>query len=518
MLNQMKTDGGRANRRWRGSCKRADTQIREALMDNRGLAAKALAPSERAVGYKLSSDFTKIATDLLRLVDIAIVYACGILVYLAYATVTRQHLREDYFRSIAVAGFLAIPVLQWAGLYREELLRDAAKSAGAAFLGAGALFCLMLIIGFAAHSLNAFSRLWAVCWAFSTFVVLIAERLAVRGLLHRLRSKGVLREAIAIVGSGPLVDRLVVHLKSLDDMVEIVGIFDDRATRLPESSLKPHGTLDDLLELGRRHQIERVVIALPWSAEERILQVMRRLKAQSIDIALCPDLAIFSLPHKNFDYLGNLPTLRVAERPLRRWEAVVKYMEDRVLGALFLLIAAPAMLCIAIAIRLDSAGPILFRQKRHGFNNTEIEVWKFRTMYHNMSDPNCDQQTQRKDARVTRIGGFLRRYSLDELPQLINVVQGTMSLVGPRPHAIGMRTQDLLCHEIVEDYAHRHRVKPGITGWAQIHGYRGATEDPEQLRRRTEYDLYYIDKWSLLLDLKIIFLTVFQLAQSDNAF
>jgi Undecaprenyl-phosphate glucose phosphotransferase len=488
-------------------------------MDNRGLAAKALTRSERAVGYKLSSDFSKIAVDLLRLVDIVIVVACGILGYLAYATLSHQHLRDDYFRAIAVAGILAIPVLEWAGLYREALLRDAAKSAGAAFLGAGALFCLMLIIGFAAHSLNAFSRIWSVSWAFSTFALLIAERYAVQGLLHRLRSKGVLREGIAIVGSGPLVDRLVAHLKSLDDTaVEIVGIFDDRATRLAETSLKPHGTLDDLLELGRRRQIERVVIALPWSAEERILQVMRRLKAQSIDIALCPDLAIFSLPHKSFDYLGNLPTLRVAERPLRRWEGVVKYLEDRVLGMLFLLIAAPVMLCIALAIRLDSTGPILFRQQRHGFNNTEIEVWKFRTMYHNMSDPNCDQQTQRKDARVTRIGGFLRRYSLDELPQLINVVQGTMSLVGPRPHAIGMRTQDLLCHEIVEDYAHRHRVKPGITGWAQIHGYRGATEDPEQLRRRTEYDLYYIEKWSLLLDLKIIFLTVFQLFQSDNAF
>ena len=489
-------------------------------MENQGLAAEPLArPDQRAVGYKLTSNFTKFTADLLRFVDVGIVYACGILAYLTYASVTDQRLHEDYFRAIGVAGFLAIPVLEWAGLYREALLRDATKSVGAAFLGAGGLFCLMLIIGFAAHSLNAFSRIWSVSWALATFGTLVAERFAVQAFLRRLQTKGVLREAIAIVGSGPLVDRLVAHLKGLDDsMVEIVGIFDDRTTRLPETSLKPHGSLDDLLELGRRHQFERVIIALPWSAEERILQVMRRLKAQSIDIALCPDLAIFSLPHKSFDYVGNLPTLRVAERPLRRWEAVLKYAEDRVLGALFLAIAAPVMLGVALAIRLDSPGPIFFRQKRLGFNNTEIEVWKFRTMYDGKGDASGANQTQRNDARVTRIGGFLRRFSLDELPQLINVVQGTMSLVGPRPHPAGMRTQDLLCHEIVEDYAHRHRVKPGITGWAQVHGYRGATEDPDQLRRRTEFDLFYIEEWSLLLDLKIIFLTVFQVFQPSNAY
>jgi Undecaprenyl-phosphate glucose phosphotransferase len=490
-------------------------------MDNQGCAAGRLArPERREAGHRLSSDFTKLIADSLRLADIAVVIACGLGCYFAYTTVNGQSLNDNYFRAIAVAGALAIPVLEWSGLYRQSLLRDAAlRSFGPAFLGCGGLFCLMLMVGFAAHSLGVFSRIWAVSWAFATFGGLIVERFAVQILLRRLQSNGVLRQAIAIVGSGPLVDRLVAYLNGLDhSLVEIVGIFDDRTTRLPETSLKPHGTLDDLLELGRRQQIERVIIALPWSAEERILHVMRRLKAQSIDIALCPDLAIFSLPHKTFDYVGSLPTLRVAERPLRRWDAVIKTAEDRLLGTLFLLLALPVMLCIALAVRLDSPGPVLFRQKRHGFNNTEIEVWKFRTMYQDMVDPSGAKQTQRNDARVTRVGAVLRRLSLDELPQLFNVMQGSMSLVGPRPHPVGMRTHDLLCHEIVEDYAHRHRVKPGITGWAQVHGYRGATEDPEQLRRRTEHDLYYIEKWSLFLDLKIIFLTILQVFQRNNAY
>jgi Undecaprenyl-phosphate glucose phosphotransferase len=491
------------------------------LMDNQGLTAERVAHAgRREAGRKLSSDFTKLISDSLRLADVAVVVGCGLVCYFAYSTLTHQILNENYFRAIAVAAFLAIPVLQWSGLYRQPLLRSAVlRSAGPAFFGSGGLFCLMLIIGFAAHSLHTFSRIWAVSWAGATFTALVVERVAVHAALRRLQSRGVLREAIAIVGSGPLVDRLVTYLNGLDhSLVEIVGIFDDRTTRLPDDSLKPHGTLDDLLELGRRQQLERVIIALPWSAEARILNIMRRLKAQSIDIALCPDLAIFSLPQKTFDYVGNLPTLRVAERPLRRWDAVIKQIEDRVLGALFLAIAMPVMLAVALVIRLDSPGPVLFRQKRHGFNNTEIDVWKFRTMYHDMVDHAGAQQTQRNDARVTRVGNALRRLSLDELPQLINVMQGSMSLVGPRPHPVGMRTHDLLCHEIVEDYAHRHRVKPGITGWAQVHGYRGATEDPEQLRRRTEYDLFYIEKWSLLLDLKIIFLTVWQVFQRTNAF
>ena len=488
-------------------------------MDDRMAAEHLGRPKKIRVGRKLSNDFTKLTSDMLRIVDVLIVLGCGLASYVVYARIGHQGLREDYFRAICVAGVLAIPVLEWSRLYAEPRLRNASRSAGPIFVGCAGLFCLMLIIGFAAHSLEVFSRLWAVSWSVLTGSALIVERFAVQAVVRRLEAKGVLREALAIVGSGPLVDRLVAYLKGLDQSpVEIVGIFDDRATRLPDQSLKPHGTLDDLLELGRRHQIERVIIALPWSAEERILHIMRRLKAQSIDIALCPDLAIFSLPHKTFDYVGNLPTLRVAERPLRRWDAVLKFVEDRLLGSILLLIAAPILLAVALAVRLDSPGPILFRQRRHGFNNAEIEVWKFRTMYHGKGDDSGGQQTQRGDARITRIGAVLRRFSLDELPQLINVVQGSMSLVGPRPHPVGMRTQDLLCHEIVEDYAHRHRVKPGITGWAQIHGYRGATEDPEQLRRRTEHDLYYIEEWSLFLDLKIILMTIFHIISPKNAF
>lgn len=188
------------------------------------------------------------------------------------------------------------------------------------------------------------------------------------------------------------------------------------------------------------------------------------------------------------------------------------------LGSLLLLMFAPLMLLIAAAIKLDSRGPVFFRQTRYGFNNNLIKVWKFRTMYHHMTDAAASVLTQRDDPRVTRVGHFLRRTSLDELPQLLNVVSGEMSLVGPRPHALQAKAGELLYQDVMHHYAARHRVKPGLTGWAQVHGWRGETDTPEKLTRRVEHDLYYIDHWSLLLDLQILLRTARVVLGDKNAF
>ena len=211
---------------------------------------------------------------------------------------------------------------------------------------------------------------------------------------------------------------------------------------------------------------------------------------------------------------------QLAHRPIRRWGRVVKAVQDKVFGAVLLLIVSPVMLVVAIAIRIDSPGPIFFRQRRHGWNNTEFDVWKFRTMTWTAGTPASGaQQTLRGDQRVTRLGRTLRKTSLDELPQLFNVLRGEMSLVGPRPHPVVMRTQEKLAGEIVAEYAHRHRVKPGITGWAQVNGWRGATETAEQVCKRVEHDLFYIENWSILLDLKILALTPLSvLFDTDRAF
>jgi exopolysaccharide biosynthesis polyprenyl glycosylphosphotransferase len=208
-------------------------------------------------------------------------------------------------------------------------------------------------------------------------------------------------------------------------------------------------------------------------------------------------------------HLAGLTFLNVIDRPLRDWNWIAKVIEDRVLSALILALISPLLLAVAILIKLDSPGPVFFRQKRYGFNNDLIEVLKFRTMHHAAADVNAEQLTRRNDPRITRIGSFLRRTSIDELPQFLNVLRGEMSIVGPRPHALKAKAGTLLYQEAVKYYDARHRMKPGITGWAQVNGWRGETDTIEQIRKRVEHDLYYIENWSVSLDLRIIAQTIF---------
>jgi len=230
--------------------------------------------------------------------------------------------------------------------------------------------------------------------------------------------------------------------------------------------------------------------------------------------------AAVDTPTPVVDHVGHwLPVTLVADRPIRRWSAVLKASADYALATIICLVLLPVLAGIALAIRLDSPGPILFRQRRHGFNNGEFDIYKFRTMRAAPVPADAAlQQTARGDPRVTRVGRFLRKWSLDELPQVFNVLDGSMSLVGPRPHAVNMRTEQRLGHEITDTYPHRHRVKPGITGWSQINGARGATDTVAQLERRVQLDLYYVEHWSPLLDLKILTLTFREVLRATNAY
>ena len=256
-------------------------------------------------------------------------------------------------------------------------------------------------------------------------------------------------------------------------------------------------------------------MALPSYAEERLLACIKKLRSLPVDVRLCPDRIGFHLPHRQVSHLGGLPLLNVFERPLAGWSYILKAMEDRVLAAGILVLIAPLFALIALAIRIDSRGPVLFRQKRYGFNNEVIEVFKFRTMYVDQCENTEIRQATRDDPRVTRVGRFLRRTSLDELPQFINVLDGRMSIVGPRPHPISLNDQYA---RLIDEYLARHRVKPGITGWAQVNGLRGETETVEKMEQRVRYDLYYIENWSLLFDLRIILRTLFVGFNNPNAY
>ena len=304
--------------------------------------------------------------------------------------------------------------------------------------------------------------------------------------------------------------------------MRLVGVFDDRGDdRAPTTcaGLQKLGTVDDLVEFARRTRVDLVIFSLPISAETRILQMLKKLWVLPVDIRLSAHTNKLQFRPRSYSYIGSVPVLDVFDRPIADWDVVMKWLFDKIVGGLALLAALPVMAVVAIAIRLDSRGPVLFKQKRYGFNNELIEVFKFRSMYVEATDATAAKLVTKGDPRVTRVGRFIRKTSLDELPQLFNVVlKGNLSLVGPRPHAVHAKAVDRLYDEAVDGYFARHRVKPGITGWAQINGWRGETDNDEKIQRRVEHDLYYIENWSVLFDLYILAMTPFSLLKTENAY
>jgi polysaccharide biosynthesis protein PslA len=314
--------------------------------------------------------------------------------------------------------------------------------------------------------------------------------------------------------------RLIEYLRRPSLGFRVIAVFDDRksAERPADVGGVPvMGTVEDLPAFSIAQQLDQIVVALPWTDERRIADVMTRLSALPVDIRLAPDLVGFSLAHCDYGDIGGLPVLNIFEKPLSEEKLMLKRIEDVAVAAALLVVFSPIMLVVAVLIKLGSPGPVFFRQTRFGFNNRPISVWKFRTMYIEDCTDVIETQALRDDPRVTPIGRWLRKTSVDEMPQLINVLQGTMSVVGPRPHAEGTRAGSVLFEEAVSEYAARHRVKPGLTGWAQVNGWRGETDTLEKIQRRVDHDLYYIEHWSLLFDIKIVLMTIFTVMRGRNA-
>jgi Undecaprenyl-phosphate glucose phosphotransferase len=355
---------------------------------------------------------------------------------------------------------------------------------------------------------------------FATLAIM-GERLVGYGLLNRWQAAGHFSTSVVVFGADAIGQRLVkVVREEYADSVDILGIFDDRIQRVPGQvqGIPVEGGIESLIEFVKTvPSIDKVLIALPMGAEERILQLLTRLRSLAVDVALVPDFIGMRLD-KQIARDGQPPILSVLRKPQSEFDWLVKRSFDFAASLVLLIALSPLLAVTALAIRLDSPGPILFRQPRLGLNNKEFNVLKFRSMYVERSDLEAREQTKRNDARVTRVGAWLRRLSIDELPQLFNVLAGDMSLVGPRPHALGMQVKDRLCDEIVREYAVRHRMKPGITGWAQVRGLRGAVDEPALLEARVHHDIYYIDNWSFLFDLRILVMTVVELVRPRNAF
>ncbi|MDH3663091.1 MAG: undecaprenyl-phosphate glucose phosphotransferase [Alphaproteobacteria bacterium] len=462
-----------------------------------------------------------VVVGMLRLSDALTVILASLIAY-----ITRFRDFDDLgtfqIYGCVIAVLLTINIFQLAGLYDFNKLANLYAQTPR-LLGCWALVMIgLLALGFLAKvHLVASSRLWVAMWFGYGFVGFFAMRILLRHQIRRWQQAGRLARNVAIVGTGPHGKRLIEHMTGNRSQAErIVGVFTDLKRDADSvSSVGGYpvlGGIDDLVETARRSVIDQVIVALPCSAEQRILDLMKTLRSLPIDVRLCPDMIGFHLPDRTVSHVGGVPMLNVFEKPLTGWGLILKGMEDRVLAGLILLLISPLLLLITVLIKLDSRGPVLFRQKRYGFNNEVIEVLKFRSMYTDRCSPDSHvPQATKEDPRVTRVGRFLRRTSLDELPQFVNVLTGNMSIVGPRPHAVAHNEQYA---GVIDQYLGRHRVKPGITGWAQVNGLRGETETLEKMEQRVRYDLYYIDNWSLLFDLRIIFRTLFVGFSDPNAY
>lgn len=359
-------------------------------------------------------------------------------------------------------------------------------------------------------------------WSLVFLAVSVTYSAVITFILRRCRARGILVQTVAIVGAGEHAEHLIKWLNlTHPDLIEIVGIFDDRggnrAAVLPLGHLI-RGTIDDLIYLSEQTHLDRVLVALPHAAQDRLLHILRTLRRLPADITLAPELIAFSALDEHSRKTTALPLFDVYARPLQVGEQLRKALFDKAIAGLLVFLLLPVLLIISLAIYLESGRPILFHQRRYGLGHRVITVFKFRTMYAELSDHNCLQQTEVCDPRTTKVGRWLRRLSFDELPQLFNVLRGEMSLVGPRPLAIEMRVEDRLNQDLVSEYCFRHRVKPGITGWAQIHGFRGAVYSREALQQRVACDLFYIDNWSLWFDIKIILSTIKEVFVSRNAY
>lgn len=328
------------------------------------------------------------------------------------------------------------------------------------------------------------------------------------GMVRRWRDTGMLIPNIVIVGATESADRLIeAALKSRE--VNVVGVFDDRLDRAPAKmrGVPVLGDLDALIGHRIMPYVDQVVIAVTSAARDRVRMLTDRLSVLPNDISLVMDMDANGADAA-IGRIADAPLARVAGVPTDEARAAIKRLQDLVIGSLALVLLSPLMLIVAGLIKLDSPGPVFFRQRRHGFNNEEIRVWKFRSMRHEATDHTASRQVTGDDDRVTSVGRIIRRTSIDELPQLFNVLAGDMSLVGPRPHAIGMKTGDTESARLVAEYAHRHRLKPGMTGWAAVNGSRGPVDTPELVQRRVALDIDYIERQSFWLDLYIMAMTI----------
>lgn len=426
-----------------------------------------------------------------------------------------KQLAGHYYIAGAVAVGAYLFVAEWFALFgswRAGSLREEYRALMSTWI---ITIVILLLLAFISKASIQYSRVAITLWLLVTPMLLILERAILRVILRKIRANGINSRAVAIAGNGKCASRLIDAITEGTWMgLEISGIYDENEVKCYQGNTIPFFHLKELIVHAQEGRIDSVYIAYPMNEEEKISNLVSQLADSTVSVYVVPDVFVSDLFHARWSSIGPVPLVSIFESPLYGTNSLVKRMEDLILGSLILILISPIMLIISAAVKLTSPGPVFFKQRRFGLNGQIIEVWKFRSMSVMEDGPNIPQ-AQRNDPRITPLGSFLRKTSLDELPQFINVLQGRMSIVGPRPHALAHNEQ---YRKLIHGYMLRHKVKPGITGWAQVNGWRGETDTIDKMEKRVQYDLYYINNWSLPLDLKIILMTVFGGMRGKNAY
>jgi Undecaprenyl-phosphate glucose phosphotransferase len=489
----------------------------------RGVAAAGSGLAETLVDLPPAKGISPVVlAGIVRLAEFVTLTLVGALLFLlvVYPVIGASN---AYLVAVPAVALATLIILQTLDVYHVGAFRSVVQQ-GFRLVGG---WILVFLVAFATVFFlkleGVFSRSFFLTWFVVGLLALLSVRVIVSVVVRDLTRRGRLDRRTAIVGGGEIGARLIQTLTAQQGSdLKICGVFDDRTdARSPDlcAGFPKLGNIDDLVAYARRTRLDLVIFAMPVTAEQRLLQMLKKLWVLPIDIRLAAHTQKLRFRPRNYTYIAGTPMFDVADKPIADWDIVTKWLFDKVVGSLILVLVSPIMLATAIAIKLDSRGPVLFRQKRYGFNNELIEVFKFRSMYVDQCDATASKLVTKGDPRVTRVGRFIRKSSIDELPQLFNVIfRGNLSIVGPRPHAVHAKAEQRLYDDVVDGYFARHKVKPGITGWAQINGWRGETDTEEKIQKRVEHDLFYIENWSVLFDFYITFMTPFSLIKSENAY
>lgn len=446
------------------------------------------------------------------------VVTIGVSLYVAQIA-ARQSPSDRSMVAILAAALVYLLVAELLRVYRSDLLRTANTDL-VLVLGAWVTTILVLgVVAFFWRQGGYFARSSILGWILLTGAMLGLQHMLVRIVLQSFLARGIGTRRCAIVGVNALGVRLANHAMHTPEYgFQMIGFYDDRDRQRWGVELPPRipfrGKLHDLVDQVTRGEVDTVFVTLPMRAENRIRWILQQLADSTASVYIVPDFFVFELLHSRWTSIGGLPAVSVFESPLYGVDGWFKRAFDFCTALVLLVFLSPLFVLIALLVKLSSPGPIFFRQRRYGLDGKEIWVWKFRTM-RTCEDGPVIQQATKDDPRVTPIGRLLRRTSLDELPQLFNVLEGSMSLVGPRPHATAHNEH---YRKLIRGYMLRHKVKPGITGLAQVEGYRGETETLEKMQKRVEFDHLYIQRWSLWLDLKILLRTIAVVWKQETAY